>query len=441
MPEVTLAQMLKARDDRVQRQQELLSKYRCPLICFTMNIAGPIKTSPLIERGFFAGLSRLSDSLPRDIVRFCEVQTESTGCQAMLSVEADATVLKNLCVAIEEETPLGRLFDMDVLDGSGVKIEREVPRSCIVCGAAGRGCAAGRLHTMPELQAATNRILCEYFLKNDAQSVAELAVRSLLDEVHTTPKPGLVDRRNNGSHTDMDIATFIASANALKPYFSECVAIGQQTADDEPAVTFRHLREAGLSAEKAMFAATNGVNTHKGIIFTLGALCGGIGRLWRADTPFSDLATLCAECAAIAKSALDDWDTIADSTAGLRLYRQCGLTGIRGEVAAGLPSVVQIGLPAFKLAQAQGLDRNDAGAVALLHLITGVEDTVLYHRGGSEGAAFAVQETKNLLSAAPFPNADRIAVLDDAFIERNLSPGGCADLLAVTYFLHDLYNK
>ncbi len=441
MAEVTLAQILESRDTRVQRQQELLALYRCPLICFTMNIAGPIKVTPLIERGFSFGLSRLLDLLPADSIRFQETETKPTGCQAMLCVDLEAVALKKICVSIEEESSLGRLFDMDVLDTNGLKLERQTQRSCIVCGASGRECAAGRLHTVPELQAATHRILYEYFAAADAAQISENVVHSLLEELYTTPKPGLVDRRNNGSHTDMTLSTFFNSAAALKPYFEECFTIGQQTANNLPGDTFSLLRKAGLKAETTMFDSTKGVNTHKGAIFIFGVLCGAMGRLWKADAPLADLETLCAECAAVGATALEDWKTVTDNTAGERFYRQYGIGGIRDEVAKGLPSVVRCGLPAFYEARKHGLSRNDAGAVALLHLITRVQDTALYHRGGLEGAADAVAEAQALLDASPFPSAEQIVLLDEAFIKRNLSPGGCADLLAVIYFLYDLYNK
>ena len=114
-----------------------------------------------------------------------------------------------------------------------------------------------------------------------------------------------------------------------------------------------------------------------------------------------------------------------------------GLTGIRGEVAAGLPSVVETGLNAYRMAQSRGYSSNDSAAAALVHLIARVEDSNLYHRGGASGAAWAKREAEKLL---PLPDMARITDLDDRFIARNLSPGGCADLLAATLFLASLYE-
>ena len=434
--EVTLQQILDAREQRAARQKTLLAQYGKPLICFTMNIAGPVKTSPLIWRAFHWGLAQLTYRLMGSKTLMSKIYTPSTGYEAFEVADADAQALKDICTAIEEETPLGRLFDMDVLDSDGRKLERSHPRSCIVCGAPGRACAAGRLHSVEQLQAATCRIISQHFAAFDREEIATLAVESLIAEVRTTPKPGLVDCRNNGSHVDMDVDTFIASANALKPYFKTCVAIGQEIADLPPAKTFPLLRNAGLEAEKAMYRATNGINTHKGAIYTMGVLCGSVGRLWKPEAPYAETETILSQCADMTAQAVnEDFAAMTGATAGERLYLQKGITGIRGQIAAGLPAVANIGLPVYERCLQKGHSPNDAGAIALVHLIAKVEDTNLHHRGGDAGAAFARDAARALL---PDPTLVQIEKLDDAFISRKLSPGGCADLLAATYFLHRL---
>lgn len=436
MQEVSLMQILEAREARVLRQRCLLERYHSTLISFTMNIPGPVKNSPLIRRAFRFGCRELECRLTGILHR--ELTDAPTGCEALYAVEGDADTLKALCVAIEEETPLGRLFDMDVLDGKGGKRSRETDssRGCIVCGAPGRGCASRRLHSVPELQQAVRTLMTEHFARRDPVYIGALAREALLEEVAITPKPGLVDRANSGSHRDMDSRTFTASANALEPYFRECAAIGMATAGLTPAETFVRLQKAGLRAEEAMLRATGGVNTHKGAIYTLGLLCGGFGRLWSAEKPVPDIDSLLRACAGLARASLDQVDRKkAPETAGERLFRELGLPGIRGEAAAGLPAVAETALPVYRACLAEGRSPNDAGAISLLHLIARVEDTNLYHRGGPEGAAWAKQAATSLL---PRPAMAEIAGLDREFIQRNLSPGGCADLLAAAIFLHRL---
>lgn len=435
MSEITLPQILQAREARALRQTALLSQYGVPLICFTMNIPGPVKCSPLILRAFREGLALLEARLSEKTVLFREHTESTTGCEAFYVVNMPAQEIKKICTAIEDATPMGRLFDMDVLDSSGSKLERKNLRGCMVCGAPGRGCAARRSHSVEALQEQTDLRITEYFAKKDRDAISALAADSLMKEVRITPKPGLVDCRNTGSHRDMDLVMFLTSAHALTGYFADCIAIGQEDNGD----IFPALRRAGLEAEKTMYRATGGVNTHKGAIFTLGILCGALGQLWTPEAPVPALDALLQQCSLIAKAGAEaDLASADDSTAGLRLYRKTGLPGIRGEVASGLPSVAKIGLPAYQKALQEGLNENDAGARALLSLIARVEDTNLYHRGGAEGAAFAKAAAQAVLETGATKEA--LELLDDAFIARNLSPGGCADLLAATLFLHSLNN-
>jgi len=444
MVEVTLDQMLEARESRAMEQRRLLEQYRKPLVCFTMNIPGPVKDSPLIRRGFAFGCETLECRLPKARVLYSASRCAVTGCEAMYVVDMDASELKKRTTAIEDETALGRLFDMDVLDEGGNKLDRELvgggSRNCIVCGAAGRGCASRRSHSVESLQRAARGILKAHFAREDARHIGALAVKSLLDEVCTTPKPGLVDRRNSGSHQDMDIFTFMASAAALAPYFQACAEIGIQTAEKAPEETFRRLREAGLQAEREMYRATNGINTHKGAIFTMGILCGAAGRLWKPAGGWEQAALL-REVSDMTKDAMEtDLRRGGTDTVGQRLYAQQGICGIRGEVARGLPSVEKIGLPAFLDCLDRGLDRNMAGAVSLLRLIAGVEDTNMLSRGGEAGAAEGAAWASELVGAGNIPTVAQIEELDDRFIRRNLSPGGCADLLAAVYFVEGLEN-
>ena len=441
MTEVTLSQMLDAREKRVEKQKNILSRFKYPLLSFTMNIAGPVKTSPLIERAFYEGIRLIKESLPQDSIVYQDIDIKPTGCEAMFSVNIEAKKLKDILCSVEDGLAIGRLFDMDVIDTEVSKLERKNPRNCIVCGAHGRACAVSRAHSVYELQAVTKKIMESYFFSQDKEKVSSLAVKSLLDEVYTTPKPGLVDCRNNGSHTDMDITTFEKSANALKSYFGECFAIGKETSHLSPEETFPLLRKAGIDAEKTMYTVTDGVNTHKGVIYSMGILCGSIGRLWTGEAPFAEVEKICFEGSKIAKEAVEkDFEEIDETTAGGRLYLKYGLGGIRGEVASGFESVLRIGLPCYKELKSKNLNSNDAGAITLLRLISGIKDTNLYHRGGIEGAKYASDIVNKLLTGFPEPAKEQIEMIDDAFIEKNLSPGGCADLLAITYFLYKLYT-
>ena len=442
--EVTLPEMLEAREKRVNRQDTLRKKYGVPVVSFTLNIAGPVKDTPLIRRAFQWGQEQLEAGLcaARLSVLHREEKQAPTGCEGLYAVGGTAREIKALCVSIEDGSPLGRLFDMDVLDTDGRKLDREEvnggPRNCIVCGAPGKGCASRRVHSVGELQGATRRMMEEHFATADREKVSALATRALLDEVCTTPKPGLVDRANNGSHRDMDIFTFTASAAALAPYWGGCFQIGRETAGLSPAETFAALKRAGQRAERTMFAATGGINTHKGAIFSLGLICGAVGRLWRAESPCRDPELILTECAGMVSAAVEkEFAALSpDSarTAGERAYLERGLTGVRGEAARGFPGVLTA-VSVLNQALNAGRSPNDAGAIALLHLIARGTDTNMVSRGGPERAKQAAEDCARLLGRCPLPEMEELARLDRAFIRDNLSPGGCADLLAAALFL------
>jgi len=433
MKTVTLPEILEAREKRVQRQTELMKQFGTPLICFTMNIAGPVKNDDRITRGFLLGCRNLDRQLVRSkaVVLHRELIMEPTGCEAYYAVDYPAERLKILTMELEEGTPAGRLYDMDVLSPDGRKLERNRERPCLICGKPGRGCVRSRAHGVEQLQEKTREILLTALQEDDRKTAAELTQRALLYEVCVTPKPGLVDRNNPGSHRDMDIYTFMSSAAALYPYFSQCVQIGMDTADQQPEATFAALRLPGKLAENAMLAATNGVNTHKGAVFTMGVLCGALGRLernlWREPMA---VAQMCADMTR-GLTERDFAGVTAETavTAGEKLFARYGITGIRGQMVAGLPAVLQHGLPVLEEWLELGVAEDEAGAAALLALIAATEDTNLIARGGMEGVRWAsemVQKTRNG------------AELDACFIERNLSPGGSADLLAVCWLLHFL---
>ena len=169
----------------------------------------------------------------------------------------------------------------------------------------------------------------------------------------------------------------------------------------------------------------------------MGILCAALGLFFASGEPFS-LAGWMDKAGRIARRALGDFDLPLDETAGRILRRQQGIPGVRGEAAAGFPSVTQWGLPALQACLARGFSWNGACCGALCALLTQVEDTNLLHRGGTDGLAFAREQAAALWASRPGEEAllEGLAQLDQQFCLRDLSPGGCADLLAVTLLAH-----
>lgn len=276
-------------------------------------------------------------------------------------------------------------------------------------------------------------------MEDMALKVGALAHEALLREVELTPKPGLVDRRNSGSHRDMDLHTFRRSATAIAEWFPVFFRRGH--ADSAvPARRFLPLlRPEGMACERAMFQATDGVNTHKGGVFSMGLLCAAAGRLHgRAEALTRD--ALCSEVAQICSDlvAQELKGRSEASTAGEHLFLKHGLTGARGEVASGFATVREQSLPVFEQTHRQHGCEELALHAALLQLLAHNQDTNVVSRGGMTGLEFVQTQARSLLQDGGVSQPDyllRMAALDDALIARNLSPGGSADLLAVTWFL------
>ena len=154
MNPVTLADMLQAREARAQRQQALLARFGCPVICFTMNIAGPVKTGPEIRRAFLRGDALLCRQLAQAGLscRYRAVVHKPTGDEALYAVQASPASLKAITVALEDRDPLGRLYDMDVLEPGGHKVDRAAlglpPRRCLLCQQPAAVCARSRAHSV-----------------------------------------------------------------------------------------------------------------------------------------------------------------------------------------------------------------------------------------------------------------------------------------------------
>ena len=187
-----------------------------------------------------------------------------------------------------------------------------------------------------------------------------------------------------------------------------------------------------------MLRETHGVNTHKGAIFTLGLVCGALGRLEAAQ--WREPAAILAEIAAMTKGVEQELgkSEARCPTAGERFYRQYGTTGVRGQAARGFSTVSDFGLPTLEAALAAGKSRDEAGAAALLALLAHTPDTNMITRGGYARAEEARAELRTLLETDPCPARETLEALDRAYIAENLSPGGSADLLALCWLLHFL---
>lgn len=449
--QVTLIDMLDARENRVIEQQKILAEYKMSLISFTLNIPGSVKSFPLAQKSFAEGKSLILSQLKNHNINVTYEKDNcgKTGYEAFFAVENDSYYIKKLMVSIEDGCNLGRIFDIDVLRQNGEKISRNDinfdPRSCLLCSETAHVCARSKKHQVEELILKTIEIMSVYFNEKFANMCSTFANRAMMYEVCITPKPGLVDSDNNGSHKDMDIYSFIDSSAVLAPYFKDLVMTGIKFCSDEPQHLFERIRYPGMIAEDQMFIATNNINTHKGLIFSLGIICAALGHLY-ANNKEIDTDSILELSKCMTVKVLNDFSGINKENAmtyGERLYVHHGITGIRGEAAQGFTSVKKYGLPILKSLLQKGFSINDAGALTLLNLIANVKDTNIISRSDINTQNLVQQEIKNFIEFKKLENISikEIKEIDNKFISMNLSPGGCADLLAITYMLYFIDNN
>jgi triphosphoribosyl-dephospho-CoA synthase len=264
----------------------------------------------------------------------------------------------------------------------------------------------------------------------EAEAIAAIAVQCLLRELETWPKPGLVSHVDSGSHSDMNFGTFQRSVAAIKPYLHALTEAGAKGRG------MGRLRIIGLEAEAAMFAATGGINTHRGAIFGLGLLCAAAGA--RAAGRTHPAMPLGAVVSRLWGSDILDGPVLLHSHGG-GARRRYGAGGARLEAAQGFPSVYQIGLPALKWGAVVAPDDAEAARVqACFALIAALEDTNLLHRAGLSGLRFAQRAARSFLDGGGVGQLDwreRASIVHRSFVARRLSPGGSADLLAMTLFI------
>lgn len=252
--------------------------------------------------------------------------------------------------------------------------------------------------------------------------VADLAERALRLELDTTPKPGLVDRQDNGAHKDMDYALMSKSISALRPYLTRLAV--ESAKDIDPA----KIKEIGIEAEKAMLKATGGVNTHKGALFCIG---------------LSVAAASCLACSTRAVEAYSFKELVsraaseipsARGTHGAEAKRSFKAVGALENARAAYSELFTDWLPYYRSLEGDPFRCHKT----LLHIMTTLDDTNILHRRGAEGLAHAEAEAARLLEDF---SESGLSSLNKDFIRENISPGGSADMLSLTIFIESIINN
>lgn len=269
-------------------------------------------------------------------------------------------------------------------------------------------------------------------------NISQYLSQAIALEVCASPKPGMVTRFSNGSHQDMSILTFAMSSAILIKTFHDLQQTGYSFVGP-PEKLLPVIRAYGIKAEHRLLQVTKGVNTQRGILFSGGILSAAAGYAAARKKMRAHLLTVVRQMTAGLVQRELKGGKKEGGTAGERLFRDCQVVGIRGEVEKGFPSVTEYGLPALKEAFARGADLNDALVHSLLSLMTVVEDSNVIWRTDLTTAQEVRDTARKILdegSVFSTSGREKLSAAEKYFVSRRISPGGSADLLSITIALY-----
>jgi triphosphoribosyl-dephospho-CoA synthase len=415
------ADLLEARDARAERVRRALAAGRGPVLALSANLPGPDKFRPGTARLLEHALEALRAAIGLEGVSRA---SDRAGLFLLAVTRADPATAKRAALALETAAPAGRLLDLDVYAPDGRQADRASlglpPRACLVCGEPAVDCMRTGRHGAQELQDRAEALLEPWRPAPRVPAPEALAGRLALGarrELDLTPKPGLVDRLDRGSHPDLSHAAMRASVDLLPLYYDDllrCAREGRPLADSV---------QAGARAEARMFQAV-GSNAHKGYIFLSGLT------LMAAGGP--DLAEGIARTAAAFFAHFG-----ATGTHGAQARDRHGLGGIRQEALQGLPAVFRHGLPRYREALDMGWAPERAGHDLMAMLMQRLEDTTAVSRCGLEGLERLKRDgaaLQRLLERGEDPGP-ALAELNRDYVRTRLTMGGVADCMALVFAL------
>lgn len=275
-----------------------------------------------------------------------------------------------------------------------------------------------------------------YTINDISMTISGFAIQAMMYEVSCYPSPGLVSPVSCGAHRDMNFFTFIDSTSALSRYLTLFVEEG--LSDKTYEEIFKGIRETGVEAEKDMFLKTRGINTHKGMLFLIGVCCAAVGKAIFDKKSFGNIHDIIKGMTKgiVVKELLKLKDK-KQLSHGEKLFCKYKAEGIRGEVERGIPTVFNFALDFYK--RNYELDINDRLVHTLIGIMQFCDDSTIIHRHGPKVLKEVKEVAADIMKAGGMKTVigrERIKNLCDEFIERNISPGGSADLLGVTVFLH-----
>jgi len=418
--------ILEAREKRAKHIEELMKEFKYKtIIILKSNVPGADKNPTKLK--FICNLydSLIHKEFKLKITTKAKVGS-ADGNYVYYVVEEEGNIVKEKTILIEEANVLGKLVDIDVyneisITRSDLKCEM---RKCLICDNYSHICARNQTHTQEELFAKIDEITEAYLVNH----ILNKTIKCIYCELDLYPKFGLVSSHDNGAHSDMDFQMFVNSTFAIKPYLKEYILYGLKDVENP-----QELKAIGLRAEKAMFKVTNNVNTQKGLVFILGIFLPVISKAIRNNLGQTFIKK---EIKKISNQIIGEYysslSNKPNKSHGDKIYLEHGIKGIRGEVLNGLDIIFEI--PSYR-------DRPVAymHLEYLVHLMSLLDDTTIIHRTDIETLHEVQTTMSNVVKTGGYTNnIALITKLSNEYIDRNISPGGTADMLVIKMLYEEM---
>lgn len=446
-----ITEFLLDRDRRVLYQEHLLKENKDKtLVTIRINYPGIEKSNYITDNIVNTIYNEILTYYGKFIV-FEDKYKNKEGIVAHFLFDLDFVNVKKEMINVEEEHILGRCLDIDVYtlkNDKVIGISRsdlfKKPRRCFICDLDAKICSRAQTHTIDEIK---NYFEVVYKNFKDSQKktdslayeVSQMALKAMISEVSTFPSFGLVSPISSGAHKDMDYYTFLNSAVAITPFLKKMFEVGYSYYS--PEYIFDAIRDIGKECEDKMFEATNNINTHKGMIFLMGISMAAIGKALYENKEFYQIQDIIKS---MVKNILDDFKELHKKeklTHGERLYLEYGFTGIRGQVQDGLSVLFDNIIDNYINSD---LKENDLYTQILIELMARVEDSTVVYRHDISTLRKVQSDAKDLLNMGGIfteEGRQKCHHLEDLYIKENISPGGCADLLAISILLIDVKKR
>lgn len=450
-----LLRILQNREERSLIQKRLCKSYNLPVISFTLNIAGDIKRNKLYDIIFKLGCKQIESNMLFSKLENKQILFNDYGNTAFYVYHCSADLLKRTMIKIEDQNDLSRLYDIDVIDDKSLTPLKRTnfgfpPRSCLICKDVDYNYCRGRKnHSFDEIVNKTKNISQDNYVR----ILSNIARFSLECELSTSPKPGLVDRFNNGSHLGMNYNLLLVSIDCIIPFLEmEYRACFDYKNKND---LFKKMKKIGILAEKKMLEITKGVNTHKGAFFSLATIGCAISYCIAKEENISihNIQQFVKE--------FGDWskfNNMINLSNGNHVRINIGDYGIYSELLSGYSSVflrcnkylnlfkenTEIINSLTKLINTYSFDKDlftykiePICLRIMCTLLSCVNDSNIIYRGGLT-SLYEMHDRFTYIDSMNYSDVLLKEILineDKKFTTMNLSPGGVANLLTLELFI------